>query len=99
MRRYLPGKNATNCILLQYKILRVVFVRYVNIVLVCEHFYHNLWHVTDGLKGLFGFLLATLNSFHRIKTFFNEDIYFVIQTLCSFSENFGQMLRAIPGKK
>ena len=48
----------------------LVFVRYVNIVLVCEHFYHNLWHVTDGLKGLFGFMLATLNSFHRIKTFF-----------------------------
>ena len=77
MRRHLPGENATNCILLQYKILRVVFVRYVNIVLVCEHFYHNLWHVTDGLKGLFGF----------------------IHILCSFSENFGQMLRAIPGKK
>ena len=41
---------------------------------------------TNGLKGIFGFMLATLNPFHRIKAFSNEDIYFVIQILCSFSE-------------
>ena len=56
----------SNYILLQYKIL---FERDLNTVLVCEHFYHNLGHVTDGLKGIFGLLLAILKAFHRIKTF------------------------------
>ena len=94
----IPGENSTNYYAFTYKILCLVFERYVNIVLVCEHFYHNVWYATDGLKGIFEFMLATLKSFQRIRPFLNEDIYFVIQILCSFSENFGQLLRATSGK-
>ena len=36
------------------------YIMYVNLVLVCAHFYHNLWNDRDGLKGLFGFKLTTL---------------------------------------
>ena len=69
------------------------------LVIVHAHFYHNLWYVTDGLKGFSEFMLATLNSFHGIKAFFfNEDIYFAIQILCNFYDNFGKILRTIPGK-